>query len=200
MNYEEYREKEKAIKADFSARRADLAKAEAKEICTAWGEHLSWKLKNCQFVAGDFVEYAARNWVVLHVKIEALRWSGHDVLAKLKRVKKDLSPTVRDEFEFRSWDPRHRLADIVEQFGSHVVLIAQGIATQESHVGKGSQFAGRDPRPPGMAVASIKRTVPPKEVHARPGTTPGMEVRLLSSSGPKKIGWSKYSSTSFGVI
>ena len=32
---------------------------------------------------------------------------------------------------------------------------------------------------------SIKRISPPKEVHARPGTTPGMEVRLLSSSVPK---------------
>jgi hypothetical protein len=100
MNYDEYKEKEKAIKADFSARREALAKAEAKEVFAAWGEHLSWKLKNCQFVAGDFVEYAARNWVVLDVKIEAVRWSGHDVLVRLKRVKKDLSPTVRDEFEW----------------------------------------------------------------------------------------------------
>jgi len=57
---------------------------------------------------------------------------------------RDVVGEVRDEFEFRSWDPRHRLADIVEQFGSQVVLIAQGIATQESHIGKGSQFAGRD--------------------------------------------------------
>jgi len=100
MNYDEYKEKENAIKANFSARREELAKAEDKEVRKAWGEHLSWKLKNCQFVAGDFVEYSARKWVVLDVKIEAIRWSGHDVLAKLKRVKKDLSPTVRDEFEF----------------------------------------------------------------------------------------------------
>jgi hypothetical protein len=100
MTYDEYKAKEKAIKADFSARRADLAKAEAKEVSTAWGEHLSWKLKNCEFAVGDFVEYAARNWVVLDVKIEAIRWSGHDVLANLKRVKKDLSPMVRDELEW----------------------------------------------------------------------------------------------------
>ena len=98
MNYDEYKEKEKAIKADFSARRADLAKAETKEVSTAWGEHLRWKLKNCQFAVGDFVEYGGKNWVVLEVKIESVRWFGHDVLVKLKRVKKDLSPTVRDEF------------------------------------------------------------------------------------------------------
>jgi hypothetical protein len=99
MTYDEYKKKEKAIKADFSARREALANSEAAEISGSWGEHLSWKLENCKIVAGDFVEYGGKNWVVLEVKIESVRWFGHDVLAKLKRVKKDLSPTVRDELE-----------------------------------------------------------------------------------------------------
>jgi len=100
MNYDEYKAKERDIKADYSARREELAKAERSEIGKAFGEHLRWKLENRNIVAGDFVEYGGKNWVVLDVKIEALRWSGYDVLANLKRVKKDLSPTVRDEFEW----------------------------------------------------------------------------------------------------
>src|SRR5687768_17853719 len=44
------------------------------------------------------------------------------------------------------------------------------------------------PLPPGMLVASTNKTSPPYGVHARPGTTPGIEVRWLSSSLAWKMG------------
>ena len=98
MNYDEFKEKEKAINADFAERIADLAKQQGAEIGNAWNAHLQWKLENCQVAAGNFVEYCGKNWVVLEVKTEAMWRGGRDVFARLKRVKKDLSPTARDEF------------------------------------------------------------------------------------------------------
>lgn len=104
MTKDEFEKEKQKFKADFKAKRDELLKAEVEETKLALKKHLDFKLKNCQVNVGDFVEFSGRFWRVIGVKVESLQWSGSDVCARLERVKKDKTPTVRAEFELAAVD------------------------------------------------------------------------------------------------